>query len=63
MLLNVYIYIYIYIYIHPIQGLCQSRLGTADHALSLVAHATIGFSAASRLLVTDHIENLFRIVV
>jgi hypothetical protein len=27
-------------YIQYIQGLCQSRLSTADHALSLLAHAT-----------------------
>jgi hypothetical protein len=27
-------------YVQYIQGLCQSRLGTADHALTHVAHAT-----------------------
>jgi hypothetical protein len=30
----------IYVYVQHIQGLCQSRLSTANHALSLVAAAT-----------------------
>jgi hypothetical protein len=51
----IYIYIYIYIHthtmyfqnmtyevlnIHYVQGICQSRLSTADYALFLVAFAT-----------------------
>jgi hypothetical protein len=30
----------IYMCVQYIQGLCQSRLGTADHALTHVAHVT-----------------------
>jgi hypothetical protein len=42
---SIYIIQYIYkksyqIYVHYVRGLCQSRLGTADYALCLVATAT-----------------------
>jgi hypothetical protein len=35
-----YVCMYECMYIQYIQGLCQSRLSTADHVLSLVANAT-----------------------
>jgi hypothetical protein len=35
-------------YIQHIQGLCQSRLSTADHALSLVASATTAVQSLER---------------
>jgi hypothetical protein len=38
---NLHFHVIKYMYIQHMQGLCQSRLSTADHALPLVAPATM----------------------
>jgi hypothetical protein len=41
LLFTVLCVILVYMYVEYIQGLCQSRPGTADHALTHVAHVTM----------------------
>jgi hypothetical protein len=46
---RMYICMYKCIYIQYIQGLCQSKLSTADHALLFVAPATTAVWSLERL--------------
>jgi hypothetical protein len=45
---RMYVCMHKYMYIHYTEGLCQSRLSTADHALLLVAPATTAFYSLER---------------